>query len=131
MIKTQVSEGNELTLSVGLDVGSVSNFEKKSVGASFAGAFETYTLGSLDGLGVGKSVGVIDGMAVGVIVGFSVGSTVGGLKKGSIVPNMRSFQTSIMGASVGAKVGCQGKSVVTQCQQLSSVRNERFEIAND
>ena len=116
---------------MGLCVGSVSNFEKKSVGASFAGAFETNTLGSLDGLGVGTSVGVIEGMGVGVIVGFFVGSSVGGLKKGSIVPNMRSFQTSTIGASVGAKVGCRRKRVVTQCHQYSSVRNECLEIADD
>ena len=84
---------------------SVSNFEKKSVGASFAGALVKYTLGSLDGLGVGTSVGIIEGMDVGDIVGFTVGSSVGGLKKGSSVPNMRSFQTATIGASVGAKVG--------------------------
>lgn len=95
-------------------VRSVSNFEKKSVGASFAGALETYTLGSLEGLGVGTSVGVIEGMDVGVIVGFAVGSTVGGLKKGSVVPNRRSFQTATIGASVGAKVGCKKKENTMQ-----------------
>jgi hypothetical protein len=31
--------------------------------------------------------------------------SVGGLKKGSSVPNMRSFQMTFIGASDGAKVG--------------------------
>jgi hypothetical protein len=84
---------------------SVSNFEKKSVGASFAGALVKYTLGSLEGLGVGTSVCDVEGKTVGDSVGFNVGFSVGGLKKGSSVPNMRSFQTTFIGASVGAKVG--------------------------
>ena len=63
-------------------------------------------------------------MDVGVIVGFAVGSTVGGLKKGSVVPNRRSFQTATIGASVGAKVGCRRKRVVAQCKPYLIVRNE-------
>ena len=61
---------------------------------------------------MGTSVGVIEGMDVGVIVGLTVGSDVGGLKKGSSVPNMRSFQTATIGASVGVIVGfCTSKGV--------------------
>jgi len=84
---------------------SVSNFEKKSVGASFAGALVKYALGSLEGLGVGTFVGDFEGTTVGDIVGFNVGLSVGGLKKGSSVPNMRSLQMTFIGASDGAKVG--------------------------
>ena len=83
---------------------SVSNFEKKSVGASLAGACVKNTLGLLEGFGVGTSVGVIEGLGVGDIVGFNVGFTEGGGKKGLVVPNMRSFQTASVGLSVGAKV---------------------------
>ncbi len=44
-------------------------------------------------------------MDVGIAVGLGVGSDVGGLKNGSSVPNMRSFQTATIGASVGVSVG--------------------------
>lgn len=44
-------------------------------------------------------------MGVGGAVGLGVGCDVGGLKNGSSVPNMRSFQTATIGASVGVRVG--------------------------